>query len=217
MPPLVVVLAPSTDSRHSLTMVAKSKSGARAARGVAKVTPLKKKASGGTLLEKDNDILKCIPPLDAGKAQSEKKDSAKIIAKIIYDNFKGFKDSQIHMVRKVGHTLYDRLAKDRVRCTAGEICMGKHYYAHLRSLYREDDDPLAKLSEVDRSEEKDESLCQALAHLGRHCSEPAALLAWLQKEELPNKRCCAALMKMAVLLDPYVGQNRCEVLMAILV
>lgn len=60
--PLVVALAPSRDLRHSPSMAAKAKSGAQLGKGVAKAAPVKRNASFGTFLEKDNNISKC-PPL----------------------------------------------------------------------------------------------------------------------------------------------------------
>lgn len=82
-------------------------------------------------------------------------------------------------------------------------------------MYREEDDPLAKLSDVDKSEDKGESLCQALAGLGWHCSQPATLVGMVAEGGVAEQaqRCSAALMNMVVLLDPFVGASRCEVLM----
>lgn len=129
-------------------------------------------------------------------------DMSRIVQKIIYDNFRSLSDDQVFQMVRDGQTLFDRLCRDKKRYDAGELTMGKRYYATSRALYRRDSDPMAK---------------QAIGDLGKHCSDPSALLAWLQREELPNQRCCCALMKLVLCLDPYVGPSRCEVLMAILV
>jgi len=169
-----------------------------------------------TLLEKQRhqSTAKHLPLVS--RSTPDVKDLTRITQKIVYDNFKDLKDSQVYMMEKEGISLYNRLIRDKVKCDKGDITMGKHYYATLRSLYNDGDDPMGTLTNIDKSEAKDETLCDALADLGKHCSEPAALLAWLQKEELPNRRCSAALMKMVLLLDPYIGPTRCEVLMSIL-
>lgn len=68
----------------------------------------------------------------------------------------------------------------------------------------------------DRKMPEDDALEHAIGDLGKHCSDPAALLAWLQQGELLNQRCCCALMGLALCLDPYIGPSRCEIWMAIL-
>lgn len=169
-------------------------------------------AKRATLLEKQ---MASQSSPSAALKQKVGQDASKLVTKIIYDNFRSFDDEQIYQLVRDGTTLFDRLCADKKRADDGQITMGKHYYATARSLYRRDSDPFQKIM-PDRSLPKDDTLEEAIGNLGKHCADSSGLLAWLQREELPNQRCCCALAKVVLSLDPYVGPSRCEVLMSML-
>lgn len=209
----VVEMAPKRNAAS-----AKAKAAPSAASAKKPVTPKKQSAaaaSSSSLLEKQLAQASQNKKDDSDKVVADA-DMSRIVQKIIYDNFRSFSDEQVFQMVRDGQTLFGRLCRDKKRYDAGELTMGKHYYATNRALYRRDSDPMAKIL-PDRRLPKDDALEQAIGDLGKHCSDPSALLAWLQREELPNQRCCCALMKLVLCLDPYVGPSRCEVLMAILV
>lgn len=77
----------------------------------------------------------------AGASQHQKDKTDKVVAganvgrvvqKISYDNFRSFSDDQVFQWVREGQRLFDRLCRDKQRCDAGELTMGKHDYAETR-------------------------------------------------------------------------------------
>ena len=65
-----------------------------------------------------------------------------IVSKMLADNFKGFRPTQTDGVVREGLTLRERLMRDK---QAGNMTMGKIYYAARRAEYEDDESPATKL------------------------------------------------------------------------
>ena len=182
---------------------------AQAAKAASKESKMKRKQSEpSTLLERE-------ALATPAKRPRSGKDATRAIQKIVYDNLRSLTNEQLHSVCKGGVTCWERLTRDKALADVGQMCMGKNYYKHVRGLYTgmgEEDE----LQVLDPEEAVDEKLLDSITEIKKHNSNPAPLLAWLQRRERPNQKSAVGLMRAVRDIEPAVGKNHCEVVLAVL-
>ena len=181
---------------------------AKAADKARQTSSKRKGLEPSTLLEKEA----LETPLK--RARSDK-DVNRAIQKIVYDNLRSLSQDQLHSVIKGGLTCWERLLRDKPQADLGQLCMGKNYYKHVRMLYTgQGEDDMLQVENLD--DPIDEKLLEAITELKKHNANPAPLLAWLQRQQLPNQKNAVALMRAVRAVEPAVGKHQCEVVMAVL-
>ena len=181
-------------------------SAAKAAKVTRDNARKRKHLEPSTLLEKESLSVPVKRPRSS-------RDGTRAIQKIVYDNLRSLSNDQLHSVTKGGLTCWERLVRDKPLADAGQLSMGKNYYKHVRKLYTgkgEDDE----LQVLDVNEPVDEKLLEAIVEIKKHNSNPAPLLAWLERRKMPNQKSAVGLMRAVRDIEPAIGKRHCEVVLA---
>lgn len=200
----LLAMAPAGTKTKNKAAVAK-----RVAKSKAKAAPKKQRGEKRTLLEREAEAA-------AATRGRKKNDERAALMKLMNDHFRSLSNEEKYVMRIQGLTLEEKLRVDRQAWLNGEIAMGMNYYSELRRVYSTEETPYHLIKVLNNDEEGDDDLEEAIFQASRHQADCEPLKLWLAKEELPNQRVAAGLMKGIVIFDPYANGARSEVLLEVL-
>jgi len=145
--------------------------------------------------------------------------SDEIVEKAIRDNFAGWSQTETHVNKVEGKTIFQHIQDaKREKKVGNDIKLGKLYYSILRKKFETPDAPAQRLDALvtDDTEDIDQSLVDGLMGLVRVKRSIELFLSWTETTEAVNQLCLVAAFKQLLKLPPQRTHENASLTIAVL-